>query len=152
MERKTEMDISKLKGERTMERLTSYDSKCKREMICRYEDCDADEEHCPHLNEDNCPCLQEILERLAKYEDLEEQGKLLKLRCNVGDTIYGINVPTIDDTGKPIIGDIVPDIIESVIITRKGEIEYHTKHGYFKDCRIGKGVFLTRQEAERMKG
>lgn len=28
------------------------------------------------------------LNRLAKYEDLEEQGKLLKLPCKVGDRVY----------------------------------------------------------------
>lgn len=73
-----------------MERLTSYKSECKREMICKYEDCMVDGEHCPHLNEDCCFCLQNVLERLAEYEDLEEQGLLLKLPCKVGDTIYVI--------------------------------------------------------------
>lgn len=115
-----------------MERLTTYISEYKREMICRYEDCDTCEEYCPHLNEDNCPCLQEVLEKLAEYEDLEEifrskmtdaaceflsdkeefakwldrnkwiakkcdeyaraeeQGKLLKPPCAVGDTVYVI--------------------------------------------------------------
>lgn len=127
-----------------MERLTTYISEYKREMICRYEDCMTDEEYCPHLNEDNCPCLQEILEKLANYENLEKrlqniygdhhglldevvaglerhekidlpqqviksrllidesvdqweeyktldkQGKLLKLPCAVGDTVYVI--------------------------------------------------------------
>ncbi len=29
-----------------------------------------------------------IVKRLAEYEDLEEQGKLLKLPCAVGDTVY----------------------------------------------------------------
>ena len=71
-----------------MERFTSYKNECKREMICRHEKCSSDEEHCPHLNEDNCPCLQDVLERLAEYEDLEEQGKLLKLPCKVGDKVY----------------------------------------------------------------
>ena len=47
-----------------MERLTSYKNKCKREMVCRYEDCDTCEEYCPDLNEDNCPCLQDVLEKL----------------------------------------------------------------------------------------
>lgn len=28
------------------------------------------------------------VEKLAEYEDLEEQGKLLKLPCAVGDTVY----------------------------------------------------------------
>lgn len=37
-------------------------------------------------------CLEwkNVLERLAGYEDLEEQGKLLKLPCAVGDTVYVI--------------------------------------------------------------
>lgn len=42
--------------------------------------------------------LDNIAERLANceqklkhYEDLEEQGKLLKLPCAVGDTVYRIN-------------------------------------------------------------
>jgi len=30
----------------------------------------------------------EVLQKLAEYEDLEEQGKLLKLPCAVGDTVY----------------------------------------------------------------
>ena len=30
--------------------------------------------------------------KLAEYEDLEEQGKLLKLPCAVGDTVYAIEV------------------------------------------------------------
>lgn len=30
------------------------------------------------------------VEKLAEYEDLEEQGKLLKLPCAVGDTVYSI--------------------------------------------------------------
>lgn len=31
-----------------------------------------------------------VLCRLAEYEDLEEQGLLLRLPCNVGDTVYAI--------------------------------------------------------------
>ena len=31
-----------------------------------------------------------ILEKLAEYEDLEEQGRLIKLPCKVGDTVYCI--------------------------------------------------------------
>ena len=28
------------------------------------------------------------MEKLADYEDLEEQGRLIKLPCKVGDTVY----------------------------------------------------------------
>ena len=31
-----------------------------------------------------------LIEKLGKYEDAEEQGLLLRLPCNVGDTVYCI--------------------------------------------------------------
>ena len=34
--------------------------------------------------------LSEAFDKLAHYEDLEEQGLLLKLPCKVGDTIYSV--------------------------------------------------------------
>lgn len=36
--------------------------------------------------------ISEVLKKLAEYEDLEEQGKLLKLPCAVGDRIYRIDI------------------------------------------------------------
>ena len=33
-------------------------------------------------------CIMELAERLAMYEDAEEQGLLVRLPCKVGDTIY----------------------------------------------------------------
>ena len=38
-----------------------------------------------------CGLLEDILEKLAHYEDLEEQGRLIELPCAVGDTVYVIN-------------------------------------------------------------
>ncbi len=35
--------------------------------------------------------LADLRERLKKYEDLEEQGRLLELPCKVGDTVWGID-------------------------------------------------------------
>lgn len=38
-----------------------------------------------------------VVKALGEYEDLEEQGRLLKLPCEVGDTVYEIiddNIPT----------------------------------------------------------
>ena len=37
----------------------------------------------------NCH-IQKAFDKLAEYEDLEEQGLLLRLTCNVGDTVYAI--------------------------------------------------------------
>lgn len=39
---------------------------------------------------DNCEIATSICEKLGKYEDLEEQGRLIKLPCKVGDKVYCI--------------------------------------------------------------
>lgn len=48
-----------------------------------------------HGASDSLPCGENsydyknlLIERLGKYEDLEEQGRLIKLPCKVGDTVY----------------------------------------------------------------
>lgn len=33
---------------------------------------------------------QQLIDKLAEYEDLEEQSRLVKLPCKVGDTVYCI--------------------------------------------------------------
>lgn len=35
-----------------------------------------------------CKHNQDICEKLAEYEDLEEEGKLIKLLCKPGDTVW----------------------------------------------------------------
>lgn len=128
-----------------MERLTSYENDCKKEMICRYEDCDTCEEYCPHLNEDNCPCLQEALEKLAEYEDLEEQGKLLKLPCAVGDTVY---------VKMQFGGYAEAEVRDFTHFTSCGFCIVVTSKSFNKQnipfSEFGKTVFLTRPEAERV--
>ena len=51
-------------------------------------------EKCDGLGEsskcDNCEIATSICENLGKYEDLEEQGRLIKLPCKVGDVVYHI--------------------------------------------------------------
>lgn len=56
-----------------------------------------------HGAADNLPCGENsyrykelLLETLGKYEDLDEQGLLLRLPCKVGDTVY------VDSTILPI--------------------------------------------------
>ena len=48
-----------------------------------------------HGAADNLPCGENsyeykglLLEALGKYEDMEEHGRLLRLPCKVGDTVY----------------------------------------------------------------
>lgn len=37
---------------------------------------------------DNCEIVTSICEKLGKYEDLEEQGRMIIFPCNKGDKIY----------------------------------------------------------------
>jgi hypothetical protein len=65
--------------------------------------------------------------KLKEYEDLEEQGLLLKLPCKVGDTIY----------------EIVNDEIISFSFQKQWRIARYLEAGIF-----GKIAFLTKEEAE----
>ena len=71
-----------------MERLTNSMEYCDRF-------CDNNKSKCPIYR--NC-VNQQMYEKLKGYEDLEEQGKLLKLPCAVGDSVYVLaeceNIPT----------------------------------------------------------
>lgn len=65
-------------------------------------------------------------EKLAEYEDLEEQGRLIKLPCKVGTNVYYI-------LGIP---NETPCTIESCVF-KLSDI-----------YKIGKSLFLTKSEAE----
>lgn len=81
--------------------------------------------------------------KLAEYEDLEEQGLLVRLPCKVGDTVYKITrfcSGGIRDCGYSYECSECPEY--------KPFIEYiEFKIPILKD--IGKTVFLTREEAEK---
>lgn len=40
--------------------------------------------------EPDCEEIDAVYRKLKEYEDLEEQGRLIKLPCKVGDTVYCI--------------------------------------------------------------
>lgn len=44
--------------------------------------------------EPDCEEIDAVYRKLKDYEDLEEQGRLIKLPCKVGDTYYSIEVNT----------------------------------------------------------
>ena len=104
-----------------------------------------------HGAADNLPCGENsygykglLLEALGKYEDLEEQGRLLRLPCKVGDTVYKITRNFISEY-KIISETIYPYSIQFNWQCTKGI--YGNLVG-FSDLEIGKTVFLTREEAE----
>lgn len=94
-----------------------------------------------------CDCskceLEKALEKLADYEDLEEQGLLVRLPCKVGDDLYCIVNGEVKKLKVHSFG--VPDF--EII-----DIEFKYVDG-FKIVRfvgeVGKTVFLTREEAEK---
>ena len=86
--------------------------------------------------------IGDILEKLAEYEDLEEQGLLLRLPCKVGTTVY--NTTWWDDVAEKVDVD--------------GKTFYRTihKHKVSKSTfslmdiyDFGKTVFLTKAEAKQ---
>ncbi len=138
-----------------MERLTSYENECNREMICRHEDCCIDEEYCPHQNEDNCLCLQEVIKKLADYEDLEEQGFLLKLPCKVGDIVYFISERTEKQGRRKSVtefvdrGEVDNIALGSAMIPQITVCDSNYAWITFDSIEdFGKTVFLTQTEAE----
>ncbi len=87
------------------------------------------------------------LNRLAEYEDLEEQGKLPKLPCAVGDTVYRIN----KGAKRPVIPLQVINfkIFGNLSDNFKMECADEWGGGYtYRKMDIGKGIFLTQEEAE----
>ena len=91
-----------------------------------------------------CKYISDVLEKLADYEDLEEQGRLVKLPCKVGDTVYAI---------------IYDYEVEQYAIKKSEIIEVRENiNGIFfvslinkpafKFNDFGKTIFLTKSEAE----
>jgi hypothetical protein len=100
----------------------------------------------PNLHYSNCEEGYCAMEKLADYEDLDEHGRLIKLPCKVGDTVYAIGF----NNNKPIIYE---SVVLSILITEK-EIAFNVKVDEFginsklKQSMFDKTVFLTKSEAE----
>ena len=86
--------------------------------------------------------FQKMARKLAEYEDLEEQGRLVKLPCKIGTEVYDITW--------------WDNVQEKVVV--KGKAYYRTvyKHKitklpftYSDIDDFGKTVFLTKSEAEQ---
>ena len=94
----------------------------------------------------NCGIVEDMVKKLADYENLEEQGRLIKLPCNVGDTVYAIGF----NNNKQIIYE---SVVLRILITEK-EIVFDVKVDEFginsqlKQSILGKTVFFTKSEAE----
>ena len=102
---------------------------------------------------DNCEITTSICEKLGKYEDLEEQGRLIKLPCKAGDTVWD------NDFGRPCAYTITAfsfgeceEYICKPVTTKEVVFYYENSSGSitgsFAESVIGKSVFLNKSEAE----
>ena len=121
-----------------MERLTEKLDKMIwfKDQGLKIEPCEMNAHHC-----------RMILEKLADYEDLEEQGLLVRLPCKVGDTVY---VPTRNFVSELRITLVSIDTNDMAMyfswLLNSGI--YPNLDG-FSGYELGKTVFLTREEAEK---
>lgn len=97
--------------------------------------------------------LAEWLEELKEYQQLEEQGRLIKLPCKVGDTVWDIDygIPFACTITAFSFGECEEYICEPV--TTKEVVFYYAKSsgsitGSFAESAIGESVFLNKSEAE----
>ena len=97
----------------------------------------------------NCGCcpISEAINKLAEYEDLEEQGLLLRLPCKVGDTVY-IKMASYCD-----IKYAEAEVRDFTHFTSCGFCVVITSKYFDKQnipfSEFGKTVFLTQAEAEK---
>ena len=108
------------------------------------------------LNEFDKTQSHDLLKKLSKYRNLEEQGLLLKLPCKVGDIVYHENKYATIHTG------IQSYQITNIMISQNKKGEWTKKYramfllnGKIVDSQlnfsfdeIGKTVFLTEQKAQ----
>lgn len=121
------------------------------------DDCELCYENCKAMREGNDDCsgcvVDKCFDKLGKYEDLEEQGKLMKLPCAVGDTVYRIN----KGAKEPIISMTVLEI--GTITTKTGDLVIQIKcrdnadkgETYYFNSDFGKNVFFSEKASENLK-
>lgn len=91
--------------------------------------------------------IKQVIDKLAEYENFEEQGLLLRLPCNVGDTVYCIKDKKIWDC-----------IVDKVTISRTNGVWFEVKTPKsmpdisaieYTENAFGETVFLAEDEAEQ---
>lgn len=92
-----------------------------------------------NLNYKDFNRVTDALNKLADYEDAEEQGLSLKVHCNVGSTVWVINKH--DKQIKS--GKVFRIVYENDIF-----MYYSTVYGFTGDD-VGKTVFLTEEGAKQ---
>lgn len=103
--------------------------------------------YAPNIAYDYCDIIK-ALETLKKYEDMEEQGRMLKLPCKSGDTVYMITLNDVID--KLVIEEMT--VLEKVDGSVTAKLKCSKAglkprlYAFLDD--FGKNLFLTESEAQ----
>ena len=117
----------------------AYYSKCFEEPCCGMGEC----------LDDRCSLMLDACKKLAEYEQLEEQGLLVKLPCKVGAEVFVI-LPRDSHYTKCQIKkiEIRPTIFGKICYFAEPVARRGCCFRYF-DNEFGKLIFLTSKEAEK---
>ena len=117
-----------------MERLTkiseignAYYPKCFKEPCCGMGEC----------LDDKCNLMLDACEKLAEYEQLEEQGLIVRLPCPIGTTVWDI-------CGM----DIRENVLSGIECDKDGKQFLWANDDEWLG-ELNNSVFLTREEAEK---
>lgn len=123
---------------------------CSIDRLGGADDCGLCCEYCKATEEGGEDCrgcaINQCFNKLGEYEDLEEQGKMLKLPCAVGDTVY-VKLASYCDSAfaEAEVRDFTHIISCGfcIVVTSKSFSKQNIPFSEF-----GKTVFQTRKEAE----
>ncbi len=103
---------------------------------------------------EDCSFPNKVCQKLGEYEDLEEQRKLLKLPCAVGDTVWHndfVKPCSYEVTGFSF-GSMNEYCVEEEMLLDQVLVHYTNSSGSitgnFAASEIGKNVFFTKEAAE----
>ena len=121
---------------------------CSIDRLGGADDCDLCCEYCKATEEGSQDCSEcaigKCFNKLGKYEDLEERGKLLKLPCKAGQKVFLLR----KDIKSVIDGEITSISISEFAIGIRIFIIDDNRYMDASFDKIGDIVFFTREEAE----
>nr|DAH10355.1 MAG TPA: hypothetical protein [Caudoviricetes sp.] len=141
-----------------MERLTKWEDDSityneKRELECG--------EYCDSCSQGagNCKTVENMIKKLATYEDLEEQDLLARLPIKIGDDIYKIPSKANYDlnvlNGYKANNRVYHQKVHSIVFSQRGWLVQCDKDSIYApnvicvDAEYGKTWFTTSEEAEK---
>jgi hypothetical protein len=92
--------------------------------------------------------ILKVAEKLKQYEDLEEQERLLRLPCKVGDTVYVIHYI---DRRYVICSHVISKFVIMPYRFPRVQIYFEKENGFITsdfEGQVNENLFLTKEEAE----